>query len=54
MPGRKYRSIKFPAMYEELRKRKNPRTGRRFGKSSAAAISNATYNRLHKKRRKRA
>ena len=43
MPGKKYRSIKKPKMYEGLRRRG-------FSKARAAAISNAAA----KKRRRRA
>lgn len=35
MPGKKYKSIKWPKMYEDLKKEKG------YSKSKAAAISNA-------------
>lgn len=46
MPGKKYRSIKNPAMYEALRDKKMP-------KSKAARISNAAAGKKRKKGRKK-
>lgn len=45
MPGKKYRSIKRPKMYEGLRKHG-------MSKSSAARISNA-YAKKHRRKRKK-
>ena len=42
MPGKKYRSIKKPKMYEGLRRRG-------FSKSRAAAISNAAAKKRKRK-----
>ncbi len=51
MPGRKYRSIKKPKMYESLKNKRG------MSKRKAAAISNAaangTLNRKGGRRRKR-
>lgn len=46
MPGKKYKSIKNPKQYETLKQKG-------FSKSSAAAISNASYAKGHKKRGKK-
>ena len=46
MPGKKYKSIKNPKQYEKLKD-----IG--FSKSQAAAISNASYNKSHKRGRKK-
>lgn len=46
MPGKRYRSIKAPKMYEGLRKHG-------MSKSRAAAISNAYANKKKRKRRKK-
>lgn len=46
MPGKKYKSIKNPKQYEKLR-------DMGYSKSSAAAISNASYKKGRKKRKKR-
>lgn len=43
MPGKKYRSIKWPSLYEKLRGR--------YGKSKAAAISNAQAKKRKRKGR---
>jgi hypothetical protein len=43
MPGKKYRSIKWPRVYEALKKK--------MGKSKAAAISNDMYNERKKGKR---
>ena len=44
MPGKKYASIKWPKMYEGLRKHG-------FSKTRAAKISNAASNKYHGGRR---
>jgi hypothetical protein len=46
MPGKKYASIKKPAMYEDLKQKG-------YSKSSAAAISNAAAAGTLKKRKKK-
>ncbi len=43
MPGKKYKSIKNPKQYEALK-------DKGFSKSSAAAISNASYKKGHKRK----
>ena len=43
MPGRKYRSIKWPALYEKLKAK--------YGKTKAARISNAAAKKRGRKRR---
>lgn len=46
MPGKKYASIKKPAMYEDLKQKG-------FSKSSAAAISNAAAKKKPKRHQKK-
>lgn len=46
MPGKKYRSIKRPKVYEALRREGMP-------KSRAAAISNAVANKQSAKRKRK-
>lgn len=45
MPGRKYRSLKFPSAYESLRRKG-------MSKAKAAAISNALAKKRKRKRGK--